>query len=326
MHVLVVGGAGYIGSVTTDLLLESGHEVTVLDSLATGHRAAINKEARFVHLDLADHHALDLAFEAAGVDAVMHFGALIQVGESMTEPGRYFANNISNVIGLLNAMVRHGVHRFVFSSTAAVYAEPPPDLLTEEAPTGPTSPYGETKLAVERLLPWYNQIHGVRHAILRYFNAAGATELRGEDHRPESHLIPNVLKVARGDAGHLDLYGTDYPTVDGTCMRDYIHVADLAGAHLLALGAMEDQPSILCNLGTDNGHSVRQVIDAARRVTGRPIEIVEQERRAGDAVTLVASSERARSVLGWSPKRASLEEIVGSAWDWMQRNPDGYPD
>lgn len=323
MRVLVVGGAGYIGSVTVDRLVEAGHEVTVLDSLVAGHVEAVNPEAEVVRADVRDEEALGHLIAAREFEAVIHYGGYIQAGESVSQPGRYFANNIGGAIALLNAMVTYGVWRFVFSSSAAVYGEPEAVPIPEEAPVRPLNPYGETKAAVERMLPWYERQAGLRYVSLRYFNAAGATEMRGEDHRPETHLIPNVLAVALGQRPSIALFGSDYPTPDGTCIRDYVHVADLAEAHLLALTMTESRSGVF-NLGNGRGFSNREVIETARKVTGHAIPVREEPRRAGDPAALVASAERARRELGWEPRWTDLEDIIASAWRWHRAHPKGY--
>jgi len=325
MHLLVVGGAGYIGSVTVAEALAAGHRVTVYDSLVTGHRAAISPGARFVQADFGDAGALDRLLSEDRPDGVVYYGGFIAAGESMEKPGLYFANNISGVITLLNALVDHGVRRFVFSSSAAIYGDPKTLPIPEDAPVVPTNPYAETKVVAERLLAWYDSRCGLRSVSLRYFNAAGATEALGEDHRPETHLIPTVLQVALGRQPVLDIYGTDYPTSDGTCIRDYVHVVDLARAHLLAL-ARCDEGSAAYNLGNGRGFSNRQVIEAARRVTGRPIPVREAARRPGDPEALIASSEKARRELGWEPQFPRLEDMIESAWHWHQAHPEGYPE
>ena len=323
MRVLVVGGAGYVGSVAVDHLVAAGHDVTVLDSLIAGHREALNPDAQFVQQDVRDETALGRLFASHSFQAVMHFGGYIQAGESVQQPGRYFANNIGGCIALLNVMVDYGVERFVFSSSAAVYGDPDSNPIAEDAPLRPVNPYGETKAAVERMLPWYQRQSGLRHVSLRYFNAAGATEERGEDHRPETHLIPCVLQVALGQRPAIPLFGTDYPTRDGACVRDYVHVSDLAGAHLLALERSASAGGVY-NLGNARGFTNREVIDAARRVTGHPIPVDEQPRRPGDPAELVASQERARRELGWQPRHTELEEIIESAWRWHSSHPKGY--
>jgi UDP-glucose 4-epimerase len=319
----VVGGAGYIGSVTVAEALAAGHRVTVYDSLVTGHRTALDSRARFVQGDLADAAFLDRLLAEDPPDGVVYYGGFIAAGESMEKPGLYFANNVSTVITLLNAMVAHGVRRFVFSSSAAVFGDPKTLPIPEDAPLVPTNPYAETKVVVERLLPWYDSRCGLRSVSLRYFNAAGATEALGEDHRPETHLIPVILQVALGTRPALDLYGTDYPTPDGTCVRDYVHVVDLARAHLLALARCQEGSAIY-NLGAGRGFSNREVIEAARRVTGRPIPVRERPRRPGDPAALVAANEKARRELGWEPQSPRLEDMIESAWRWHQTHPEGY--
>jgi UDP-glucose 4-epimerase len=321
--VLVVGGAGYIGSVTVDLLIAAGNDVTVLDSLVAGHRDALNEEAELATFDLRAEDQLHQLFAANSFEAVIHYGGYIQAGESVRQPGRYFANNVSGTIALLNAMVAFGVTRFVFSSSAAVYGQPEVVPITEKAPMRPVNPYGETKAVVEHLLPWYENAHGIHAVSLRYFNAAGATSTRGEDHRPETHLIPNVLQAALGQRPSVTLYGTDYPTRDGTCVRDYIHVSDLAEAHLLAIDKTEVD-SAAYNLGSGRGASNREVIDAVRRVTGVEFAVIEDARRPGDPPELVASPDKASAELGWTPVHTDLEEIVSSAWTWHEANPSGY--
>jgi len=325
MRLLLVGGAGYIGSVTVDQLLAAGHVVTVLDSLVSGHRRAVNPAAEFVQADVRDEDSLARLFASHGFQAVVYYGGYIQAGESVQQPGRYFANNVGGCIALLNVMATYSVDRFVFSSSAAVYGEPVAVSIPEDAPLRPVNPYGETKAMVERMLPWYERQFGLRHVSLRYFNAAGATDLRGEDHRPETHLIPAILQVALGQRPLVSLYGTDYPTPDGTCVRDYIHVADLAAAHLLALERTERESGVY-NLGNGCGFSNREVIEAARRVTDAPIEVREEGRRPGDPAVLVASHERARRELGWRPQVTRLEEIIESAWRWHCAHPQGYGD
>ena len=323
MHIFLTGGGGYIGSAAAQRLLEAGHEVTVYDSLVTGHRAAIPGKARFVHADLAHADRLRKALEQRPVDAVMHFAAFIEAGESMVDPAKYFRNNLSLSLGLLEASLQAGVRRFVLSSTAAVYASSD-EPLSEDSPLGPANVYGHSKLMVEQALEWYRQIHGLRFAALRYFNAAGSLPNCGEDHRPESHLIPLVLQVALGKRPGVRIYGTNYPTPDGTCIRDYVHVSDLIDAHLLALHALETRDRLVFNLGNGEGYSVRQVIETARLVTGRSIPASEVERRPGDAPRLVASADRIRNELGWQPRYPELDSIIASAWDWHRSRPDGY--
>jgi UDP-glucose 4-epimerase len=323
MNILVTGGAGYIGSATADALLNAGHDVTVYDSLVTGHRAAVPEGATFIQADLSDSHALAEALTKQTFDAVMHFAAFIEAGESMKDPGRFYHNNFTNSASLMETAVRAGVKRFVLSSTAAIFksSEEP---LSEESPIGPTNVYGHTKLLVEQALDWYRRIHGLHFAALRYFNACGALPHRGEAHQPESHLIPLVLRVPLGERESANIYGTDYPTPDGTCIRDYIHIADLVSAHLLALDGLRERDSLIYNLGSGNGYSVRDVIETARRVTGHPIPVVELPRRAGDSARLVASSEKIKRELGWKPEHDNIEEIISSAWNWHVSHPKGY--
>ncbi len=323
MRILVVGGAGYIGSVTVDQLIVADHEVTVLDSLVAGHREALNPEAEFVQADVRDEEALVRLFASHNFEAVINYSGYIIAPESIQQPGRYFANNVGGAIALLNAMITYGVTRFVFSSSAAVYGEPESIPITEDQPLRPINPYGETKAAVERMLPWYERQFGLRHVSLRYFNAAGATDLRGEDHRPETHLIPNVLQVALGQRPSVALFGSDYPTRDGTCVRDYIHVSDLAVAHLLALNKTETGSGIY-NLGNGRGFTNREVIVAARRVTGIEIAVSEEPRRPGDPAALVASQDKACAELDWQPRYMEIDEIVESAWRWHREHPKGY--
>jgi UDP-glucose 4-epimerase len=323
MHILVVGGAGYIGSVTVDQLIDAGDDVTVMDNLVAGHRAALNPVAEFVQADVRDEEALNRLFAAHSFNAVINYGGYIIAPESVRQPGRYFANNIGGAIALLNAMVTFGVTRFVFSSSAAVYGEPQLNPIPEEHPMSPINPYGETKAAVERLLPWYEKTFGLQSVSLRYFNAAGATARLGEDHRPETHLIPNVLQAALGQRPAIALFGTDYPTRDGTCVRDYIHVSDLAAAHLLALDKTETG-SAAYNLGNGIGFSNREVIDAASRVTGAKIPVNEEPPRPGDPAELVASGDKIRAELGWEPIHPDIEDIIESAWRWHTDHPKGY--
>jgi len=323
MNILVTGGAGYIGSATAEALVQAGHSVTVYDSLVTGHRAAVPEGAAFVKADLADSHALVKTLTDQSFDAVMHFAAFIEAGESMKDPGRFFFNNLTNSLALIETAVRAGVKRFVLSSTAAVY-QSSTEPLTEESPLGPTNVYGHTKLMVEQTLDWYQQIHGLHFAALRYFNACGALPSRGEAHQPESHLIPLVLRVPLGQREAAQIYGADYPTPDGTCIRDYIHIADLVSAHLLALDGLSASDRLIYNLGSGNGYSVREVIETARQVTGHPIPVHELPRRPGDSARLVASSEKIKRELGWKPEHDNLHEIISSAWDWHRSHPNGY--
>ena len=316
MRILVTGGAGYIGSVVADRLLRSGHSVTVLDNLCKGHREAVPAQAEFILADTGDQPVVDRAFGQGQFDAVMHFAAFIEAGESMLCPEKYFDNNSARTLSLLQAVLKYRVPRFVLSSTAAVYGEPRRIPIMEDDPLEPTNAYGESKLIVERMLVWFHRVHGLRYASLRYFNAAGATADRGEAHHPETHLIPLVLQVPLGQRKAISIFGTDYPTKDGTCIRDYVHVDDLATAHLLALDGLEEHSQLICNLGSGNGFSVREVIEIARTVTGHEIPAVEAPRRAGDPAVLVASSEKIRRVLGWEPQHSDIESIVSSAWEW----------
>ena len=325
MRVLVTGGAGYIGSVVSEELLAAGHQVVVYDDLSRGHRAAVPPRAQLVVADLADRATLEATLRSAHSEAVLHFAALIEAGESMRAPERFFRVNVAGSLTLLEAMLATGVGQLVFSSTAALYGDPEELPLRESSPLRPTSPYGTSKRMVEEMLSWWHRVHGLRYAALRYFNAAGATPERGEDHRPESHLIPNLLEVARGGRTHATIFGTDYPTADGTCVRDYVHVSDLACAHVAALEALAGGDGrLIYNLGSGTGFTVRQVIDEVRRVTGHAIPVVEAARRPGDPAVLVASAEAAQRELGWRPQRSSLEAIVASAWAWRLAHPDGY--
>ena len=323
MKILVVGGAGYIGSVCAQLLLDGGHDVAIFDNLSEGHRAAIDSRAEFVKCDLEDRQSVERLLVRRQPDAVMHFAANALVGESMENPSKYFRNNIANGVNLLDAMVAADVRKLIFSSTCAIFGPPDRVPIDETMPARPINPYGESKLAFEKILRWYHEIHGLRFVSLRYFNAAGASEKFGEDHRVETHLIPNVLKAALGERTHVEIFGTDYETPDGTCIRDYIHIIDLAQAHILALGASQ---SAYYNLGTGGGSSVREVIDACRKVTARKIDIVENPRRPGDPPRLIASSEKIKRELGWQPQFQNLDAIIESAWKWHQRFPRGYGD
>jgi UDP-glucose 4-epimerase len=323
MNVLVTGGAGYIGSVCTEELLNAGHGVTVYDNLTEGHRAAVDARAAFVSGDLGDALLLDETVRATRAEVILHFAAHALVGESMTHPAKYFRNNVAFGLNLLEAAVKHGVKKFVFSSTCATYGPPDRVPMTEDLPQRPINPYGESKLMFEKMLAWYRQIHGLEFVAFRYFNAAGASQRFGEHHRVETHLIPNVLKVPLGQAPACAIFGSDYPTPDGTCIRDYIHVIDLAAAHIRAM-----TPGVqgFYNLGNGEGYSVRQVIQTCEQVAGQPIPVVEQDRRPGDPPRLVASAARAMRDLDWTPRFPSLEAIVRSAWDWHRRHPQGYAD
>ena len=319
MRILVTGGAGYIGGTVARLLLAGGDGVTVYDNLSHSKRAAVAPGAEFVEGDVADRALLEKTLRAGRFDGVMHFAALIEAGESMQKPEIYFRNNTAGTLTLLEAMLATGQKRLVFSSTAACYGEPETTPIAEDAKLAPTNAYGESKLMVEEMLRWFNRIHGLRYASLRYFNVAGAMEGYGEAHEPESHLIPLVLDVALGRKKSIQVFGEDYPTRDGTCIRDYIHVRDLADAHLLALAALKTQSRLIYNLGNGQGFTVREVIESARRVTGRAIAVEARARRAGDPAVLVASSEKIQRELGWKPKFADLDKIVASAWEWQQR-------
>jgi UDP-glucose 4-epimerase len=323
MKILVVGGAGYIGSICSEVLLNEGYDVVIFDNLTEGHRGAVDSRARFIEGDLADRPAVEAAVSNSRPNAVMHFAASALVGESMQNPSKYFRNNIAHGLNLLDAMVAAGVKRMVFSSTCAIFGPPDRLPIDENLPTRPINPYGESKLAFERILRWYDEIHGMKFVALRYFNAAGASARFGEDHRCETHLIPNVLKVALGQKPCVEVYGTDYETPDGTCIRDYIHILDLANAHILALDSPKSE---FYNLGTGGGSSVREVIKVARKVTGRNIDMVEKSRRPGDPPRLIAASEKIKRELGWKPQVQSLDAIIESAWKWHQKFPRGYED
>src|SRR5438093_4993469 len=324
MNILVAGGAGYIGSVVTEELLNDGHDVVVYDSLYKGHRAAVDRRAVFVRADLVDSEALRGALAEHQIEAVIHMAADSLVGESVEQPAKYYRNNVVAGLNLLDAMRDCDVRKLVFSSTAAVYGEPEKQPIEEIDPTNPTNPYGETKLAFERALNWYENAYGLRYASLRYFNAAGASSQFGEWHDPETHLIPLVLHAARGTRADVQIFGDDYPTRDGTCVRDYIHVIDLAHAHVLALNILEERSAIY-NLGCGgDGYSVREVIDVARVVTEKEIPTRIVPRRAGDPAVLIASSARIKTELGWQPRFQDLRLIIQSAWDWLSAHPMGY--
>jgi UDP-glucose 4-epimerase len=324
MRILVTGGAGYIGSVMTKVLLDAGHEVTVFDNLSRGHRAAVPKPAQLVKDELSDKAALARAFADARPECVMHFAALSLVGESVEKPDLYFENNVAFGTNLLSAACRSGVKRFVFSSSAAVYGTPERTPITEEDPLRPINPYGSTKKVFESLLEEYAKVYGIRFAALRYFNVAGAYSGLGEDHRPETHLVPDILRSVLHPGKVFELFGDDYPTKDGTNVRDYIHVHDLARAHLLAMEAIADH-SVVYNLGSENGYSNREVFVTAEKVVGRKIPLKLGPRRPGDPPTLIASSEKIRRELGWKPEE-SLEQMIADAWEWHRQFPDGYPD
>jgi len=324
MRVLVTGGAGYIGSVMTKVLIKAGHDVTVFDNLSRGHRAAVDGSARLVVGDLGDAAALERAFVEAAPECVMHFAALSQVGESVAKPDIYFNNNVTRGENLLQASARHRVKRFVFSSSAAVYGAPEKMPITEETPLKPTNPYGSTKQAFEARLTEFAMPLDMNHAILRYFNVAGAYSWLGEDHRPETHLIPDILSSVLQPGKTFELFGDDYPTRDGTNVRDYIHVYDLARAHLLAMEAIADM-DVIYNLGSEAGYSNREVFATAEKVVGRKIPLKVGPRRAGDPPTLIASSERIRKELGWKPEK-NLEQMIADAWQWHRQFPSGYAD
>ena len=323
MKIFVTGGAGYIGSVTTETLLDEGFEVVVFDNFGRGHRSAVDARAELIEGDLEDAQAIADAMLRTRPDAVMHFAAFALVGESMEKPEMYFRNNVVGGVNLAEAMIRADVKKIVFSSTCATYGQPDTVPITEDESQKPANPYGESKLMFETILKWHQELHGIQPVFLRYFNACGATERFGEDHLPESHLIPIILQVAQGKRDSLSIFGDDYETPDGTCIRDYIHVVDLAQAHRLALTA---DVSGAFNLGNGNGYSVKEVIDVAREVTGHPIPANIAPRRPGDPARLVADARKARTVLGWDPQLADLKTIIESAWAWHQAHPDGYGD
>ena len=327
MKVLVCGGAGYIGSNMTAVLAQNGHEPIVYDNLSKGHRAAVHG-VKFVHGDLSNFELLLRTMREHRIEAVMHFAAFIEVGESVSQPLRYYRNNLANALTVLEAMENAGVDKFVFSSTAAVYGMPDVGLITEETPKNPINPYGDSKWDVERICQFQCRTRRLRYAALRYFNACGAGQdgKLGEDHTPESHLIPLVIYAAMGKRADIKIFGTDYPTPDGTCIRDYIHVEDLCSAHLLGLKALDSTNEVVCNLGIGKGYSVRQVIDTVKKVSGKDVKVVEDQRRAGDPPVLTADSSKAMRELGWKPKYTSLEGIIETAWKWHNSHPDGYED
>ena len=327
MAILVLGGAGYIGSHTVWELCEAGRDVVVADNLQTGFREAVHSKARFYKLDIRDREALDVLFQAEKIDGVIHFAACSQVAESMRDPLKYYDNNLHGTMVLLSAMVAHGVDKIVFSSTAATYGEPERVPILETDRTQPTNTYGETKLSMEKMMGWCSKAHGLRYVALRYFNACGAhpSGKIGEAHDPETHLIPIILQVPNGQREKLTIYGEDYPTPDGTCIRDYIHVTDLAQAHILALDyLMRGGENNVFNLGNGVGFSNKEAVDVARAVTGHPIPAEIGPRRPGDPARLVASSEKAKTVLGWDPKYADLNTIISTAWQWHKNHPNGY--
>ncbi|MES2391900.1 MAG: UDP-glucose 4-epimerase GalE [Acidobacteriota bacterium] len=319
MNVLVTGGAGYIGGTVSTILMQAGHKVTVLDNLCHSKRSEVPAGAEFVEADIADRAKVEALLRELKPDGVLHFAALIEAGESMQKPEIYFRNNTASTLALLEAMHAAGTKRLVFSSTAAVYGEPKSVPIEETAALAPTNAYGESKLLVEQMLNWFHRVHGLRYASLRYFNVAGALPGRGEAHEPETHLIPLILDVALGRREKIFIYGEDYSTPDGTCIRDYIHVVDLAAAHILALDALGDRDRMILNLGNGSGFSVKEVIEGARRVTGHAIPVEMKPRRDGDPARLVASSEKAKMELGWVPKTSDLDGILASAWEWHQQ-------
>ncbi|MDQ6602210.1 MAG: UDP-glucose 4-epimerase GalE [Chloroflexota bacterium] len=325
MKTLVTGAAGYIGSVTTEVLLAAGHEVVALDNLELGHRDAVHEDATFVQADLRDRDAVMRAFAEHRPDAVLHFASYALVGESMERPEAYFSNNLVGACNLFEAMFAHNCLRFVFSSSCTVYGQPDQMPVTESLPRRALNPYGLTKVMIEEMTEWHAQLRGLRAAILRYFNPAGASARFGEDRAHESHLVPLALAVAAGKRPHLTILGTDYPTPDGTCIRDYIHVVDLAEAHVRALEALDNHATLTLNLGTGNGVSVRQIVDAVRGATDRPVPVEEGPRRPGgaDAAVVYADPSRAAELLGWRATR-TLDEMIASAWAWRQAHPNGY--
>ena len=329
MKILVLGGAGYIGSHTVYELIDAGEEVVIIDNLETGYKEAVHPKAVFYQGDLRDRAFLDIVLDKEkDIDAVIHFAANSLVGESMSDPLKYYDNNLCGTKTLLEALLAHQIDKIVFSSTAATYGEPESVPILETDKTSPTNPYGETKLSMEKMFHWVGKAHGLRYVSLRYFNACGAHESGtiGEAHNPETHLIPLILQVPNGQREAISIFGTDYDTKDGTCVRDYIHVTDLAQAHILAVKyLMDGGESNIFNLGNGVGFTVREVIETAKQVTGKPIQVVESGRRAGDPAVLIASSEKARKVLGWNPQHADLPEIIASAWKWHSTHPNGFP-
>ena len=319
MNLLVTGGAGYVGGTVATVLMQAGHRVTVLDNLCHSKRHELPVGAEFVEADIADRPRVESLLRELKPDGVLHFAALIEAGESMQKPEIYFRNNTASTLSLLEAMHATGTNRLVFSSTAAVYGEPKSTPIEETAALAPTNAYGESKLMVEQMLGWFHRVHGLRYASLRYFNVAGALPGRGEAHEPETHIIPLILDVALGRRASINIYGDDYPTPDGTCIRDYIHVRDLADAHILAIKALAERDRLILNLGNGSGFSVKEVIASARRVTGHPIPAEVKARRDGDPARLVAGSEKAKAELGWHPQYPELDSILASAWEWHQQ-------
>ena len=324
MSILVTGGAGYIGSIVVEQLAEAGESVVVYDNLYQGHKEAVHPKAKLVVGDLADVSTLEKTFAEHNIEAIMHFASYTLVGESVEHPFMYIGDNITNGLNLMRTAIEHGVKRFILSSTANLFDDPEKMPISEKERIVPGSPYGESKYLLERMLYWLDKTKGLKYAALRYFNAAGASPVRGEDHDPETHIIPLVLFVAQGKRDKFTIFGNDYSTPDGTCIRDYIHVLDLAQAHILALNALQNGHSRTYNLGNGKGYSILEVVETARKITGHPIPTVYGPRRPGDPATLIASSEAIRQELGWQPKHSDLETIIGDAWRWFQRHPEGY--
>jgi len=324
MKVLVTGGAGYVGSIVTEELLARGYQVSVIDNLQQGHRSAVSSGAEFIKTDLKDKVALGKVFRDGKFDSVMHMAAETVIEFSMSDPRRYFKNNVANSLNLVDLMLKYEVKQLVFSSTAATYGEPRNIPIAEDDPKNPVNSYGESKLMFEQILDWYGRAYGLKYVAMRYFNAAGASEKLGEDHRPETHLIPNVLKAAMSQDQSVSIFGEDYPTKDGSCVRDYVHVRDIAQAHVLALQNMNEVKGKAFNLGSGQGYSVKEIISEARRITKKPIAVEIKPRRPGDPAILLASREYALKELKWQPKYTDLNIIIGSAWEWMQKHPQGY--
>lgn len=324
MKVLVTGGAGYVGSIVTEELLASGYQVSVLDNLQQGHRSAVSPGAEFIKATLEDKEALEKVFRMGKFDGVMHMAAETVIEFSMSDPRRYFKNNIVNSLTLLDAMLKYDVKQLVFSSSAATYGEPKHIPITEDDPKLPVNSYGESKLMFEQILKWYGTAYGLKYVAMRYFNAAGASEKRGEDHRPETHLIPNVLKAALNPEQSVFIFGEDYPTKDGSCTRDYVHVRDIAQAHILALENMKKVSGMVFNLGSGQGYTVKEVVSEARKITGKQINVETKPRRVGDPAILLASHERAERELKWQPRYAGLDNMIEGAWEWMRKHPQGY--
>lgn len=326
MRVLVTGGGGYIGSIAIERLIARGYDCIALDSFVRGHRGAVHPDAAIIECDLRDPFATERAIADSGAEAVLHFAALHLVPESVANPAEYYQTNLAGGINLLTAVKNAGIRRFVFSSTAATYGAPESLPIRESDPLNPINPYGGSKLQVEHLLPIFHDTYGLNWAAFRYFNVAGATETRGEDHRPETHVIPVALEVLLGKRDHFTVFGTDYDTPDGTCIRDYVHVTDLADAHITALEQLGDGPLGALNLGTRDGFSVRQIVESVERVTGRSLPVEYGERRAGDPPSLIADTTRAQELIGWDPQLSTIDRMIGDAWAWMQAHPNGYGD